>query len=79
MADVALKRKAQRLKLNHPEAVAVISADHFEAQAILFECNAQAEADYQRVAGASLDDMATSRRAQTCSPPRTHARWCACS
>jgi urease subunit gamma len=26
MADVALKRKAKGLKLNHPEAVAVISA-----------------------------------------------------
>jgi urease subunit gamma len=26
MADVALKRKAKGLKLNHPEAVAIISA-----------------------------------------------------
>ena len=37
----------------------LMKLDHFEAQAILFECNAQAEADYLRVAGASLDDMAT--------------------
>lgn len=30
MADVALKRKAKGLKLNHPEAVAVIAASALE-------------------------------------------------
>lgn len=31
VAEVALKRKEQRLKLNHPEAVAVISAAALDA------------------------------------------------
>jgi urease accessory protein len=32
---------------------------HFDAQAILFEVNASAETEYERVSGATLDDMAT--------------------
>ena len=32
---------------------------HFDAQAILFEVNASAETEYERVSGATLDEMAT--------------------
>jgi urease accessory protein len=32
---------------------------HFDAQAILFEVNDSAEIEYERVSGATLDEMAT--------------------